>query len=117
MVIGRIYYGLHHEACCRYFRENPTLVPLPIRRRHTELSERYNTLPDSTAKGVGNLLNDLRLLRAQADYELGQMTYRGRPLSTEQCLNASLRLGQRLLEQLDRYSHGEAVDGCNCPTR
>ena len=23
--IGRLYYGLHHEACCRYFR----WLPLP----------------------------------------------------------------------------------------
>ena len=114
MVVGRVYYGLHHEACCRYFRENPTSTPLPLRQRHTELCRRFNTLTDSTAKRVGNLLNDLRRLRAQADYELGQLTYRGQILNATQFSGTALRLGQELLRQLDLYSPGEAQDGCDC---
>ncbi len=117
MIVGRIYYGLHHEACCRYFRENPGSIPLPRQQRHVGLHQRYNTLTDATAKSVGNLLNDLRRLRVQADYELGQMTYRGRALSATQCLNIALMRGQQLLKQLERYSPGEATDGCHCPTQ
>ena len=116
MVVGRVYYGLHHDACCRYFRENPNSDPLPRRRRHIELCDRFNTSTDSTAKGVGNLLNNLRELRTQADYELGQLEYKGRILSAIQLLSTALRVGHNLLQQLERYSPGEARDGCNCPT-
>ena len=117
MVVGRVYYGLHHEACCRYFRENPASVPLPRQQRHIELCRRFNTITDSRAKRVGNLLNDLRWLRAQADYQLGRITYRNRVLDVAQLLSTALRLGQELLQQLDLYSPGEAQDGCDCPTR
>lgn len=116
MVVGRVYYGLHHEACCRLFRENPGSAPLPRQNRHFALCQRYNTLTDPAAKRAGNLLNDLRQLRVQADYELGQMRYRGRALTSEQCLNTAVRLGQELLRQLDIFSPGEAADGCDCPT-
>ena len=116
MVVGRVYYGLHHEACCRYFRENPASVPLPRQQRHIELCRRFNTLADSNAKRVGNLLNDLRRLRAQADYELGQLEYRGQVVNAAQFLHTALMLGQELLQQLERYSPGEAEDGCSCPT-
>ena len=116
MVVGRVYYGLHHEACCRYFRENPTCDPMPRHRRHFELCSRFNSSTDSTSKRVGNLLNDLRGLRTQADYELGHLEYRGQILSATQLLNAALFVGTNLLQQLERYSPGEAHDGCNCPT-
>ena len=116
MVVGRVYYGLHHEVCCRYFRENPASDPLPRRQRHIELCHRFNTMTDSRAKRVGNLLNDLRHLRTQADYELGHLEFRGQIVSGVQFLNTALRLGQELLQQLELYSPGEAQDGCGCPT-
>ena len=116
MVVGRVYYGLHHEACCRFFRENPNADPLQRRSRHTELCRRFNTLIGAVPKQVGNLLDDLRELRTQADYELGQLRYSGRTLSPNQLVGMALTLGQQLLRQLDIYSPGEAHDGCNCPT-
>lgn len=117
MLVGRVYYGLHHEACCRYFRENPAASPLPRTQRHIDLCRRYNTLTGSSARRVGQLLNDLRVLRSQADYELGQMWYRGRALNGATCLETALRLGQELVKHLDSCFPGEASDGCNCPTQ
>lgn len=117
MVVGRVYYGLHHEACCRYFRANQASSPLTRQQRHVELCRRYNALTDATAKRVGNLLNDLRRLRVQADYELGQLTFRGRVLDATQLSNIALTLGQELLLQLEQYYPGEAQDGCSCPTQ
>lgn len=117
MLVGRVYYGLHHEACCRYFRDEPGSIPLTRTSRHVDLCARYNALTDPRARRVGQLLNDLRMLRAQADYELGRISYRGRTLSGATCLNTALRLGRELLQHLDSYFPGEASDGCNCPTQ
>lgn len=32
-VIGRLYYGLHHEARCRFYRENPNADPLGAKQQ------------------------------------------------------------------------------------
>lgn len=117
MLVGRVYYGLHHEACCRFFRDESASAPLTRTSRHIDLCTRYNALTDSRAKRVGQLLNDLRVLRSQADYELGQISYRGRTLTGASCLDTALRLGRELLRHLDSYFPGEASDGCNCPTQ
>ncbi len=68
-VVSRLYYGLHHEACCRYYRVNPAAA-LKRRNRHACLAITFNSASDATSKNIANLLKDLRDLRAQADYEL-----------------------------------------------
>lgn len=116
-VVGRLYYGLHHETCCRFFRENPHQPHLPRFRRHTELYERLNNPADVRAHRVAQYLNRLKTLRTIADYELGPITYRRQPLSSQQFMTLALQLGQVLLQALDAYSPGEAADGCNCPSQ
>ena len=116
-VVGRLYYGLHHETCCRFFRENPYEPYLPRLRRHTELYQRLNNPNDARAHRVAQHLNRLRILRTIADYELGTLSYRNRPLTSNQFMALALQSGQRLLQALEAYSPGEAPDGCNCPTR
>ena len=116
-VVGRLYYGLHHETCCRFFRENPHQPHLPRFRRHTELYERLNNPNDARAHRVAQHLNRLKTLRTIADYELGSITYSRQSLSSQQFMTLALQLGQRLLQALEAYSPGEAPDGCNCPTQ
>ena len=114
-VVGRLYYGLHHEACCRYFRENPNSTPLPRFSRHTELHRRFNRAGDAGSQRVAQHLYRLKILRTIADYELGALSYRNRPLTSSQFMALALQSGQRLLQALEAYSPGEAEDGCNCP--
>ena len=47
--IGRPYYGLHHEACCRYFREFRNALPLTRGSRHVQLIQRYRALRGNRA--------------------------------------------------------------------
>lgn len=116
-VVNRLYYGLHHEACCRYFRTNPpTEPPLNRNRRHVELHERYNSQDDATSRNVGNLLNDLRRFRTLADYELvPPLRLGGMSLDAQALFNLALSTAQQLLDALEEYSPGEAEDGCDCP--
>ena len=117
MAIGRLYYGLHHEACCRYFRINPNADPIERRQRHARLRDRFNSLNDPTSRVIGILLGDLISLRGEADYNLtGPLRFRNRVLSPEAMLNNALESGQKLLSALEAYSPGEAQDGCHCPT-
>ncbi len=113
-VVGRLYYGLHHEACCRYYRENPTAMPLELNKRHASLQRRFNQPADAKSKKVANLLRQLRHFRAQADYELGQMYINGRPVTAAQVLNSATQVAQQLLAALEAYSLGDAPDGCVC---
>ena len=115
-VVSRLYYGLHHEACCRFFRENPASHPLHRYRRHAELRDRFYELDHPVANRTGVLLNELRLLRAEADYNLSSpIRFRDLSLDTRQLLNRALVLAQRLLDALETFSPGEAEDGCKCP--
>ena len=118
--VNRLYYGLHHEACCRFFRENPHEPLLGRLDRHKELTRKYKNLPKDSRTEltnlIGNLLNDLRWLRAQADYNLGQTTLYGRTLTSEELLRTTFTKSERLLQKLEEYSPGEAPDGCRCAT-
>ena len=117
-VVNRLYYGLHHEACCRYFRAHPTATPLDKWNRYAGLSITFNSATDPVSMAIGNLLNDLRQLRSQADYELSNpMRFRGIPITSQALLNVALRYGQDLLEELEAYSPGDAIDGCSCLVR
>lgn len=114
-VVGRLYYGLHHEACCRYYRTNPNATPLERRSRHASLLTRFNQPKDAKSTKVANLLRHLRHLRTQADYELGQMyDLNRRPVTSAQVLSSATRLAELLLQALESYSPGEAPDGCIC---
>ncbi len=114
--VSRLYYGLHHEACCRYFRTNPESEALNISRRHVDLRDRYNSPDDLKSRTVGRLLNDLRMLRSVADYELvPPLRFRNRPLAPQQFLSLAVETARQLLDALEDYSPGEAEDGCRCP--
>ena len=116
-VVGRLYYGLHHEACCRYFRENPNGTPLNRNGRHTELHRRFNSPGNAISQKIGQELNQLRILRNKADYELGSLLHGNRSLTPREFMELALQSSKRLLEALEAYSPGEAPDGCNCPTQ
>ena len=116
MVIGRIYYGLHHEACCRYFREKPGPPYLQKRGRHTELVDAFKGLKNNAeAQKVGTNLETLKMLREYADYELaGPFWFGGTGYNSASTMGFALGIGQKLLGALESYSPGEAPDGCIC---
>ena len=117
MAVGRLYYGLHHEACCRYFRVNPNADPLHRTQRHSELRNRFNSLNDPGSRTIGGLLHSLLTLRAEADYNISApLRFRNRVLSPEAMLRTALASARQLLAALENYSPGEAEDGCRCPT-
>lgn len=113
--VNRLYYGLHHEACCRYFRNNPDSVPLYASRRHSELRTRYSTHSASEARAIGQRLQYLIEMRRLADYQLAPpFSFRGQSLAPQEFLNLALEAGRQLLDALEDYSPGEAEDGCTC---
>ena len=115
-VINRLYYGLHHEACCRFFRTNPYERPLNRNRRHADLRERFNESLDPNSGDVADLLSDLMRLRAESDYQLAPpLRYRNRSYQPRQFMEIAVALAEQLLNALDVYSQGEAPDGCRCP--
>ena len=116
-VINRVYYGLHHEACCRYFRKSIWAEPLDRTSRHTSLRGRFEHSVDPSGGPVARLLKNLTRLRQTADYQLAPpYTYRGRTYTQDQLMHIALDVSKRLLAALDHYSPGEAPDGCDCPT-
>ena len=115
-VVGRIYYGLHHEACCRFFRVN-NRTPYLARggSRHMVLIAKYRgSRGNPVAHRVGNLLDQLRRLRTTADYDLTAMAYNRGPISETDLLATAVKTGELLLIALEQYSPGEAEDGCQC---
>lgn len=114
-VISRLYYGLHHEACCRFFTVNPDHQALPGQSRHTSLSSVYNQSSDPTCKAIGNLLRDLKTLRGIADYDLSNAFYRGQVYPMQTLMGFALIYGQDLVEQLNLFCPRAAEEGCNCP--
>ena len=113
-VVGRLYYGLHHEACCRYYRVNPESASLERFSRHVSLQRRFNQPSDAASTKIGNLLDTLRRYRTLADYDLGQMRLNGRPVTSEQVLDSATHVAEQLLDALESYSPGDAPDGCIC---
>ena len=115
-MVSRIYYGLHHEACCRFFRVN-TQTPYLQKdgSRHGDLIKSYKKAPqNSTSRHIGILLDQLRRLRTTADYDLAGMTFNHKPISVASLLATAIQKGNSLLVALDQYSPGEAHDGCQC---
>ena len=114
--INRVYYGLHHDACCRYFRTEPAPQPLNRNRRHTDLRERFNRPQDAVASNVGQLLGRLMRLRNEADYQLQPpLRYQNRSYTSERLMRRAVDTGEELKLALETYSPGESPDGCDCP--
>ena len=115
--IGRLYYGLHHEACCRHFREYPEASPLPRGSRHFRLSERYGGQRGQVEQDIARLLALLSAMRNLADYELSPaIQYAEEEVDASQLMNLALAAAEDLLDALEAFSPGEAPDGCDCPT-
>ena len=114
-VVSRIYYGLHHEACCRFFRVNGSPYLQRGGSRHMRLVEAYRKpIGSNAAIRVGSLLDQLRRLRNTADYDLAGMAFDKRTIDDKQLLADAVKKGELLLKALERYSPGEAADGCQC---
>ena len=115
--VNRLYYGLHHEACCRFFRENPTADPLPRSRRHRELGDRFSKSHDPVSRNIASRLRELSQLRAECDYRLSAgLRYAGMTYQVREVVDLAVRISRDLLDALDRYSPGSASEGCDCPT-
>ena len=113
--VNRLYYGLHHEACCRYFRTGADLQPLNASRRHAQLRNRYGNADHEESKAVGHLLDQLMAFRRAADYELSPpFRIEEEWLSAEQLLERAVATARQLLAALEAYSPGEAEEGCAC---
>ena len=114
--VGRLYYGLHHEACCRYFRENPEAPALGRGSRHAKLIERYAGLRTHETRRVRRLLRQLSHMRNISDYELDNpLSYHNRERSASELMRMAVSIAEGLLGALDDFSPGEAEDGCRCP--
>ena len=115
--IGRLYYGLHHEACCRFFRENPDSSPLGRGSRHRVLAERYGGQRNESEQRIARLLTQASTIRNLADYELSEaIRYEDREYSARELLDVALVISADLLAELESFSPGEAPEGCDCPT-
>ena len=115
--VNRLYYGLHHEACCRYFRRNPHSQPIPTNRRHGELSQRFNNplLPQETA--IANEIRSLLRMRTECDYEISSpLRHQRRAVSPEEMLRLATTTAKKLWAALESYSPGGTPDGCECKT-
>ena len=113
--VSRLYYGLHHEACCRYFRSNSDARPLYASRRHAELRRRYLNLEDGSARTVSRLLQELLELRRVADFDIAPpLTFNNAPIVPQELLTSALEIARELLNALEEYSPGESEEGCRC---
>ena len=114
--ISRMYYGLHHEACCRYYRENPDAAPLGRGSRHSQLLTKFSTSGTNTSNRIARLLRQLSIMRNISDYELGSpVRYNNLQVSACQLMQMAQIVAGELHQTLDEYSPGEASDGCECP--
>ena len=113
--IGRVYYGLHHEACRRYFRQQPAAPSLERGSRHNLLIERFHDPTDTTINEISNLLRQLSRMRNLADYELrNTVLLNRRSLDSNQLMRLALLVADELLQALETYSPGEASEDSEC---
>lgn len=113
--IGRLYYGLHHEACCRYFREHPNAPAIARGSRHRQLVQRYGGLRYGNARTVQRLLQQLSNMRNVSDYELSNsIRYRRMTESAAGLMAIAVSVATQLLAELESFSPGAAEDGCPC---
>ena len=108
--VSRLYYGLYHEACCRYFRENPDAPPLPRNRRHAALRTLFSRTPVGAQQDVASRLEALGSMRGECDYRLGELLrHAGRPITVDQMLSRAMAIATALFSDLDAYSPGEST--------
>ena len=114
--VGRLYYGLHHEACCRYFRENPEALALGRGSRHAQLIGRFGEIQTHGTRRIGRLLRQLSRMRDIADYEIvSPLRYQNRECNAAELTGMAVSVAEGLLGALEDFSPGEAGDGCYCP--
>ena len=110
VAVSRLYYGLHHEACCRYFRENPDAPPLVRSRRHAALPDLFDSGPREVHEDIADGLRRLASMRAECDYRIaGPLRYEGRAITIDDILAEALVTAATLLADLDAYSSGEST--------
>ena len=110
--VSRLYYGLHHEAACRYFRENPDAPPIPRNRRHAALREVYRTLGTPLGADIAFWLEHLAWMRGECDYRVGApLRYERVEVALPTMVAQALETAAACLAALDSYSPGESADG------
>ena len=115
-VANRLYYGLHHEACGRYFRKEVRPQPLNRNRRHSDIRDRFNNSIDPVSMRVAQLLGELMRLRVVADYQLPSNIIGMRSIQdAEQLMRRSVNVSEQLLSALDRYSSHATPNGYEYP--
>ena len=108
--VGRLYYGLHLEACCRYFRENPDAAPIQRNRRHVALPDLFDSGPGQVHRGIADRLRRLASMRAECDYRIdGPLRYEGTTTTIDAMLARTQLVAAALLADLDAYSLGEST--------
>ncbi len=107
--VSRLYYGLHLEACCRYFRENPNALPLSRNRRHAALPDLFrSSLPQY--EHIADGLAALSAMRAECDYRVaGPLQHERMIVTIDELLAEALSTAAALLADLDAYSPGEST--------
>ncbi len=110
--VSRIYYGLLHEAACRYFRENPDASPIPRNRRHSAVRDRLGNSGAPEGIDAANFLRRLAWMRGECDYQIGaELRYEQGTMALPAMVSLALEAAADCLAALDAYSPGESADG------
>ena len=110
--VSRVYYGLLHEAACRYFRENPDASPIPRNRRHSAVRERLGDVGAPAGMEVAKFLRNLAWMRGECDYQIGaELRYERGTMAIGTMVEQALTTAADCLAALDAYSPGESADG------
>ena len=108
--VSRLYYGLHLEACCRYFRENPDAASIQRNRRHALLRVTFEEMRTPLARRISMRLWRLGEMRAECDYRIaGPLQFERMAITIDDLLTEALITAGALLADLDAYSPGEAT--------
>ena len=110
--VSRVYYGLLHEAACRYFRENPDAAPIPRNRRHAAVRERLGDSVAPAGAEVAKFLRNLAWMRGECDYQIGaELRFERGTMALGSMVAQALATAADCLAALDAYSPGESADG------
>ena len=110
--VSRLYYGLHHEAACRYFRVNPDAPPIPRNRRHAALREVFRALGTPLGADIASRLRRLAWLRGECDYRVGApLRYAGSEATLSTVVAEALETAAACLAALDAYSPASPPTG------
>ena len=110
--VSRVYYGLLHEAACRYFRENPGAPPIPRNRRHSAVRERLGDSGVPAGVDAAIFLRRLAWMRGECDYQIGaELRFERGTMALGTMVAQALETAAACLAALDAYSPGESADG------